>query len=239
MSATGRSVEGGYEREPDDYYRTPAWCTRAILRELRRDLVDPHALHPDLRLLDPCCGTGAILEAARTHDHYPRPIGIETHPGRADEARRQGFKVKTCDALKVDWPDADVIVQNPPFSFALHFIQAGLAWLHEDREMAVLLRLCFMASAKRSAFWKANPADLFVLSSRPSFCLSVKCVSELPPYTKGCGWHVTLDADAERPVACPECGGKVRVTASDAADYGWFVWGPTRTGRWQVLEGTP
>ena len=236
MSATGRGASTGYVREPDDFFKTPAWCTRAILGHLCPDVEDT-----DLQLLDPCCGTGAILEAARDFAFSTSPVGLELHPGRAEEARSRGLRVITCDALKCDWPDADAVVINPPYALAMNFIEAGLAWLHEEREMAVLLRLCFMASAKRAAFWKARPADLYVLSERPSFCMSVKCKSMPPAHPNwiegGCRWQATLSADAERPKKCAHCEGKVSITTSDAADYMWAVFGAGRTQRrWEVLR---
>lgn len=57
MTATGRSDV----RHPDDFYRTPAWLTRAVLPHL--DL--PAHSH----VLDPACGDGAILDVVREAGH--------------------------------------------------------------------------------------------------------------------------------------------------------------------------
>jgi hypothetical protein len=235
VSATARGAVSGYVREVDDFYRTPQNATRALLKAI--DNWPQGSV-----LLDPGCGTGAILQAARTHG-FPSHclVGLEMHHDRAHESRRNGFEVSTCDALRFPWPDATVVVQNPPFSLAMEFIEWGLAWMADDRrrEMAVLIRLNFMASAKRAAFWRKHPADLYVLSSRPSFCLSIKCVSGRPTrpgLNVPCVWHTTLDVDAERPNRCPGCDGKIRVTTSDATDYCWAVWGPHRGNRWSILE---
>lgn len=232
MSATARGAVSGHVREVDDFYRTPQSATLALLKAI--DNWPQGSV-----LLDPGCGTGAILQAARTHG-FPSHclVGLEMHHDRAHDARRNGFEVSTCDALQSDWPDATVVVQNPPFSLAMEFIQAGIAWMADDgiREMAVLIRLNFMASAKRAAFWRKHPADLYVLSSRPSFCLSIQCVQSDRSLNIGCRWHVTLDVDAERPKKCPDCGGKIRVTTSDATDYCWAVWSRHRGNRWSILE---
>ena len=79
MSATGRGASTGYVREPDDFFKTPAWCTRAILGHLCPDVEDT-----DLQLLDPCCGTGAILRVDRMKNPRSRlrdPSGLEGSVG--------------------------------------------------------------------------------------------------------------------------------------------------------------
>lgn len=60
-----------------------------------------------------------------------------------------------------------VIITNPPFSLAFEFCVHAHA--HAD-EVWMLLRLNFLASKKRSAWFKQHePAALFILSSRPDF----------------------------------------------------------------------
>jgi hypothetical protein len=93
-------------------------------------------------------------------------------------------------------------------------------------EMMLLLRLNFLASAKRRAWWKAHePSALFVLSERPSFAIFCTCVeSEDGPV--GCGHKWSVPADAGRPKVCPECGhDDLKITTSDATDYAWFYFG--------------
>jgi hypothetical protein len=59
------------------------------------------------------------------------------------------------------------ILTNPPFSLAMEFVEHAL---NQAPEAFMLLRLNFLASAKRKEFWKRHEPDaLFVLSSRPSF----------------------------------------------------------------------
>ncbi len=62
---------------------------------------------------------------------------------------------------------SDCIVTNPPYSSAMEF--AAHAVLHAD-EVFLLLRINFLGSKKRKAWFQANePSALFVLSQRPSF----------------------------------------------------------------------
>lgn len=160
MSATGRNLVGN-ERRADDFYSTPEWCTRSILRHLRE---------PELAL-DPCAGVGAILDVAfggwncsnGTHTE-----GIEIDPIRAAEA-----SVICYDALSCSWVVGeirpDLIITNPPYKLALEFISKALAEVAPGGEVAMLLRLNFLGSQKRAGFLRANPPDVYVLPCRPSF----------------------------------------------------------------------
>ncbi len=75
------------------------------------------------------------------------------------------------DALDEDpWPACDAIITNPPFFLALEFIQRAM---RESRSysctLAFLLRLNFLGSKKRRQFHLDHPADLYVMTKRPSF----------------------------------------------------------------------
>jgi hypothetical protein len=73
-----------------------------------------------------------------------------------------------CDALTESstlWA-ADVIIMNPPYKLAMEFVEHAI----ESAGVTVcLLRLAFLASQKRAAFWREHPADVYVLPKRPSF----------------------------------------------------------------------
>jgi hypothetical protein len=59
-----------------------------------------------------------------------------------------------------------VCIGNPPYlDAAAHVAKA----LEVAPIVAFLLRLNFLGSAKRLNFWRHHPADVYVLSERPSF----------------------------------------------------------------------
>jgi hypothetical protein len=229
LSATGRSATTGYERHPDDFFRTPAWTTKAVL---------PHLKLGDRPIvLDPFCGDGAILDAVS--DVYPHAVtyGIEIDADRAKAAGKK-HRVTCGDAFAVDFGSPTCIITNPSFSKAMVSLERSLPSFKDRIDVAFLLRLNFLGSAKRAEFHKANPCDVFVLPKRPEFCASITCRIGRPSAPQvGCGWHVTLPIDADRPKVCIKCGASgLTVTTTDATEYMWAVWGPGRGGRWSILD---
>ncbi len=156
MSVTGHNDV----RRLNDFYETPAWCTKAILPML-----------PSVNILDPCAGTGAILRAVRDEHPDAQMYGYELDPKLANISRQEhGLSVITHDSLSVaDWLDADVYLFNPPFVHSLEFVQRALAEATKSTWVVALLRLNWLAGIKRMGFHRVHPADVYVLPKRPSF----------------------------------------------------------------------
>lgn len=151
MSSTNR----GAERAPNDLYVTPAWCVEAVLP----------LLPMGGSILDPCCGTGAILDVVRERidsPEYAYGYDLVTHPG---------VDLRQRDALSVEgWQRPDLVITNPPYSLAEAFVERAIAeTAPHGGTVAMLLRLAFLASRKRVALLRAHPPDVHVLSRRPSF----------------------------------------------------------------------
>ena len=167
MSAAGRSDV----RRPDDFYETPAWCVHRLLEAL--------PFRGPRRWLEPCVGDGAILRAVHFYGLSPMWTAYEI---RADAVPTSGGCVikslQTDDFLAAaragrDDPEHDlfgrpfdVVLTNPPYSLAMEFVEACLPLA---REVAMLLRLNFLASERRAAFMRSDPPDVYVLPNRPSF----------------------------------------------------------------------
>lgn len=78
------------------------------LREWRHNPPAP------LRVLEPSCGDGRIMDAIRRRGH--QCFGIEYHAGRAAEARAKGHSVLHANFLEHPArPEFDRVVMNPPF----------------------------------------------------------------------------------------------------------------------------
>lgn len=223
MTSTNR----GAARQSDDFYETQAEVVRAIL---------PH-LTPG-PVIDPFCGRGAILDVVETEWKPSWTEGIELDAGRANAAAKSGgakaHRIVSCRDAFSDhhWNGADdaSIITNPPYSQALKAILRA-ATEARRRERAFLLRLDFLGSKARAQFHRENPCDVHVLPWRPEFVASLKCKAD------GCGWAKVQPLDEPRSRKCPRCGaGGLQISTTDSNEYGWFVYGPGRGGRWSILD---
>lgn len=159
---------------PNEFYETPAWCTKALLRAI--DL-DPK------NVLDPCVGTGAIASVVR--EMYPEAnllvndidqdlLGKAMSKLTCIESSVSVQFIGGCSYLdfypghKAQLDEFDLIILNPPFSLAQEFVEKSLE-LSPNGTVAVLLRLNWLASKKRIAFHKKHPSNVYVLPKRPSF----------------------------------------------------------------------
>jgi hypothetical protein len=74
-----------------------------------------------LRILEPSCGDGRILDEIRARGHHG--LGVEYHAGRAAQARAKGHAVLTANFLEQPArPDFDMVVMNPPF-YGRHYVK--------------------------------------------------------------------------------------------------------------------
>jgi hypothetical protein len=162
------STNRGSKRSEADFYPTPEWCVHALL----------NAWTPPKygRWLEPCAGDGAIIKAVTSfyQDRYellPAWEAVELRGECSDDLDRHALILSSqCPAnfLQLDPAPGrySVIITNPPYNLALEFIKHSLKFT--DR-VAMLLRLNFLASQSRREFHRRHPADVYVLSKRPSF----------------------------------------------------------------------
>lgn len=135
------STNRGADRNENDRYITPYYTVRSLLNNFDQQIAGSS-------FCEPCRGDGAIFNQ----------IFAETKVFAEIE---EGI-----DFLTTPLP-ADYAITNPPFSLAMEFLEKSL---RECRSVYYLLRLNFLGSVKRKAFWNANPpSHVLVLSKRPSF----------------------------------------------------------------------
>lgn len=134
------STNRGGDRSLHDFYSTPPSCVDIILDHIHIDRVSTS--------FEPCRGSGAIYDKL---------------PGR----RSYSELTEGTDYLIGQHPDVDLILTNPPFYSALEFLTTSL---NHALTVVYLLRLNFLGSQRRKAFWeKFPPTHIYVLSRRPSF----------------------------------------------------------------------
>ena len=178
------STNRGTNKVPHDAYMTPHEPITSLINVLNWSMVQAYGF------LEPCRGTGNIYNAidAGWKQHAEISEGI--------------------DYLTTPFENVDITITNPTFSLALEFLEKSL---DESTSVIYLLRVNFLGSQKRKAFWQENrPTHLLTLSQRPKFAWACK--------TKGCGHTYPPETKI-----CDHCGGKV-AASSDSCEYAWFCW---------------
>lgn len=250
MSAKGRAAEG-YVPDPKGFFATQPQVTRAILPYL--------GIEPNMKILEPSCGKGAIAKVLR--QEYGMDIiiiGVEIDAKRASLAReakvtcKSGTVVVFDDVITSDFYDLtlgvgamedwskpfDRVLTNPDFAIWLKFAEHCFTF---GPSTTLLLPFNSMASKTRAPWWREHPAHMRVLSKRPSFAISVKCIASTNLGRKQglarCEYQVLVALDAKLPKACPECGQNITTTSSDASEYCWATWSPEVTrGLWDPID---
>src|SRR6516162_3210429 len=135
--------------EGPDFYPTPAWATKALLRHVKFQG----------SIWEPCCGEGDMSEVlikagykVFSSDKYDRGYG-----------RRQDFL-----SLTDSYKPFDNIVTNPPFAIAEDVLSHALGLAR--RKVCLLLRLAFLESQSRyHRFYARRPPEkVLVFSERLS-----------------------------------------------------------------------
>lgn len=129
-----------------DFYPTPEWGTRALLRHI--DFSGP--------ILEPCCGDGAMADVLKE-------TGQQVV---SSDVVNRGYG-ETRDFLDIREPHAN-IVTNPPFNVAEALLAHALALA--EQKVCFLLRTAFLESRRRyGAFYKLTPpAKLLIFTERLS-----------------------------------------------------------------------
>jgi hypothetical protein len=232
MSATNR----GGKRCAADFYRTPKWPVRRLLERCGHNL--PHGG----LWLEPGAGDGAIIESVALDYGRIKPIwtAVELREECRPQLHAAGASiVHIGDFLKFE-PQLpmkfDVAMGNPAFSIAMETIQKCIT---VALRTILLLRLDFLGSAKRCAFFRDHMPDVYVLPNRPCFVISVSCAEKKKT---GCDYAATFDPRRwdDVPECCPKCVAELNISTSDSCDYAWFDFASHRKteGRVVVLDET-
>lgn len=160
MSATNR----GAERKPQDFYATPIDCVE--------NFIDKYGGVISGSILEPSAGNGNIIQALRNKNIQGDITAIELRNEELEWLSKISDTVILGDFLGELNHDKkyNVIIGNPPYTYAREFVEKCLTMLKEDGKLIFLLRTAFLESKSRYDFWQKNPiSGLYVLSKRPSF----------------------------------------------------------------------
>lgn len=151
-----------YERSPDNWYIEPGWVSRRLFDVERFDG----------RTMDPCAGTGRIVEAG-----LESGLQIEGYDlrDRGNPAIRRGDFFDPKSYVPGTLSMVDNIVSNPPYGphedggarLEQRFVQRALDVAR--RKVAVFVRATFIFGQERAAWLRDQPVTtIYYLTPRPS-----------------------------------------------------------------------
>jgi predicted RNA methylase len=156
-------------RSKGDFYETPDWCVTGLLPKILPPSFDDAAPI----VVDAGAGTGAISAAVAEYNKKIEIVGVEKNAELVGKARARGiYAAEFVQANFLGWkPNVTPthVIMNPPYSYAQRFVEHALSIVRRGGTVAALLRLSFLASKQRREFHAKHPADVYVLTKRPSF----------------------------------------------------------------------
>ena len=195
------------DRIPNDAYMTPPALAIEMCRTARYWWRRWFPGYPRTRVLEPGCGTGNILDALR--DWCPPSVirGVDIDTDMVSLCLAKGHVVTQMDFLGEDSLDDpyQLIIGNPPYTYAQPFIEKSLAMLDTPGMLVFLTRLGLLAGQRRySALHSVHPpSHVTVLPWRPSFIQTENsktdkydymiCIWTKPRYPTSLDWLIPPD----------------------------------------------
>ena len=145
----GASNHSEYEREEHDYYATDPKAMELLLEQ---EMFDKN-------IWEVACGGGHLAKVLEAHGYNVLSTDLYY--------RGYGNK-EPLDFLKdsPDRYDGDIIT-NPPYAYALPFIERALEIIQPGHKVAMFLKLQFLEGKGRKKFFLENPPKtVYVSSSR-------------------------------------------------------------------------
>jgi hypothetical protein len=147
----GASNHADSERQQHDYYATEPRAVELLLAEEKFAPV----------IWEPACGEGHISKVLEQHGYDVISSDL-IYRGYGD--------VEPCDFLKDTSIINGDIVTNPPYKYALEFVERALAAVSTGHKVAMLLRLQFLEGKTRKKFFLENPPKTVYVSASRLTC---------------------------------------------------------------------
>ena len=174
----GASNHTEKEREKNDYYATEPKAVRLLMENEYFDKRVP--------IWECACGENHLVDEMRK-------MGYKVF---ASDVVKRGCEDMVVDFLKVNLkkPYHGHIVTNPPYKYALEFVEKGLELLKDGYKLALFLKLQFLEGKRRKKIFLETPPKVLYVSSSRLLC------------AKNGGFE------------------RMRDGGGSAVAYGWFVW---------------
>lgn len=135
------------ERETNDYYATEPKALELLLRE---ETFAPH-------VWECACGEGHLAKVLEAHGFNVLSTDLID----------RGYGKGGVDFLQCDEKFDGDIITNPPYKYALQFVQKAIELIPDGHKVAMFLKLQFLeGKARRAFFEKCPPRKVYVSTSR-------------------------------------------------------------------------
>lgn len=171
-STIGASNHSVSNRADKDFYATEPRATELLLKN--EDFTP--------RIWEPACGEGHISRVLTNNGYDVLSTDI-VYRGYGD--------IDTIDFLACDIEECMMdIITNPPYKFALEFIQKAIEIMRTDGKIAMFLKLQFLEGKKRKPFFLNNPPRTVYVSSSRLCCAKNGNFVKGMPRAVAYAWYV-------------------------------------------------
>ena len=148
----GASNHAKEDRQLQDFYATEPAAMELLLKE--------EQFAPEI--WECACGMGHLSEILKAHGY--KVISTDLVYRGYGDPEPLDFLIDTLDKFEGD------IITNPPYKFALEFVERALESVLPGRKVAMFLRLQFLEGQKRKQLFLKNPHKTVYVSSSRLYC---------------------------------------------------------------------
>lgn len=168
----GASNHTGKERQSDDYYATEPKAAELLLEQ--------EEFHHTI--WECACGEGHLARVFEEHGHEVISTDL-VYRGYGDPEPLD-FLNETINDFEGD------VITNPPYKFALEFVQRALESVKPGRKVAMFLKLQFLEGKRRKEFFQITPPRRVYVSSSRLSCAMNGDFEKYPSSAVAYAWFV-------------------------------------------------
>ena len=168
----GASNHTEKERQPDDYYATEPKAAELLLEQ--------ENFHHTI--WECACGEGHLAKVFEAHGHEVISTDL-VYRGYGDPEPLD-FLNETLEGFEGD------IITNPPYKYALDFVQKALESVKSGRKVAMFLKLQFLEGKSRKKFFESTPPRRVYVSSSRLLCAMNGEFEKYPSSAVAYAWFV-------------------------------------------------
>lgn len=150
----GISHNKNLEREKHDFYATDPHSVNLFLERIKKDnIILPKTIH------EPACGQGHISEELKKHGY--NVVSSDLYDYNYGQSGIDFFKSEE---------KADCFFTNPPYKFALEFVNKSIENLNPKGISIMYLKIQFLEGKARNQFFKKYPPKYVYVNSSRQIC---------------------------------------------------------------------